>query len=141
MLKSTIVVVTFFSKFSFDTVVIHFLPGNLKTLKKRLFFPVKCQSMEDLKSILVSETASDHKYFQTNFPMTMNNTTARTSTSATATIIEPELLLLLLAHRSVNQMIRSIAYAATHLMGYEKVLVLHPGLYFTNSTTQQSQRK
>ena len=111
---------------------------------KELIFPTqildedKCQSMEDLKSILVSETASDHKYFQTNFPMTMNNTTARTSTSATATIIEPELLLLLLAHCSVNQMICSIAYAATHVMGYEKVLVLHPGFYFTNSTTQQS---
>ena len=116
---------------------------------KELIFPKhildedKCQSMEDLKSILVTVTASDHhEYFQTNFPMTTNSTTARTSTSTTATIIEPELLLLL-AHCSVNQMVRSIAYAAiaTHLMGYEKVLVLHPGLYFTNSTTQQSQRK
>lgn len=112
---------------------------------KELIFPKhildedKCQSMEDLKSILVTVTASDHhEYFQTNFPMTTNSTTARTSTSTTATIIEPELLLLLLAHRSVNQMIRSIAYAATHLMGYEKVLVLHPGFYLTNSTTQQS---
>ena len=109
---------------------------------KELIFPKqildedKCQSMEDLKSILVTETASDHEYFQTNFPMTTNNTTA-TSTSTTATIVEPGLSLLL-AHRSVNQMIRSIAYAATHLMGYEKVLVLHPGFYFTNSTTQQS---
>ena len=113
---------------------------------KELIFPKqildedKCQSMEDLKSILVTETASDHEYFQTNFPMTTNNTTATstsTSTSTTATIVEPGLSLLL-AHRSVNQMIRSIAYAATHLMGYEKVLVLHPGFYFTNSTTQQS---
>ena len=115
---------------------------------KELIFPKqildedKCQSMEDLKSILVTETASDHEYFKTNFPMTTNNTTATststsTSTSTTATIVEPGLSLLL-AHRSVNQMIRSIAYAATHLMGYEKVLVLHPGFYFTNSTTQQS---
>ena len=123
-----------------------FLCMNLSDQQgKELVFPKhildedKCQSMEDLKSILVSETALDHEYFQTNFPMTTNNTTARTSTSATATIIEPELLLLLLlAHCFVNQMIRSIAYAATHLMGYEKVLVLHPGFYFTNSTTQQS---
>ena len=30
----------FFLKFSFDTVVIHFVPGNSKTLKTRLFFPV-----------------------------------------------------------------------------------------------------
>ena len=111
---------------------------------KELIFPKqildedKCQSMEDLKSILVTETASDHEYFKTNFPMTTNNTTATsTSTSTIATIVEPGLSLLL-AHRSVNQMIRSIAYAATHLMGYEKVLVLHPGFYFTNSTTQQS---
>ena len=37
---STIVVVTFFSKFSFDTVVIHFYQVLLKTLKKWLFFPV-----------------------------------------------------------------------------------------------------
>ena len=37
---STMVICTFFRTFSFDTVVIHFLPGNLKTLKKRLFFPV-----------------------------------------------------------------------------------------------------
>ena len=28
----------FFWTFSFDTVVTHFVPGNLKTLKKRLFF-------------------------------------------------------------------------------------------------------
>ena len=40
LLKSTIVVFTFFWTFSFDTVVTHFVPGNLKTLKKRLFFPV-----------------------------------------------------------------------------------------------------
>ena len=39
--NSTMVVVTFFSTFSFDTVVIHFYQVNLKTLKKRLFFPVE----------------------------------------------------------------------------------------------------
>ena len=43
---STIVVVTFFSKFSLDTVVIHFLPGNLKTLKNGFF---SCHTKSNIK--------------------------------------------------------------------------------------------
>ena len=57
-------VVTFFFEDFFDTVVIQVLPATLKTLKKRVFFPVHC---------IVSGAIIDTKNIGTSKLITMFN--------------------------------------------------------------------
>ena len=85
----------------------------------------------------------DPAYLKDNFHLDTTGATSETTSDGAngggvnASLTDPSLPLLF-AHKIVDQIVCAIAHVATHLNGYNKVLVLHPESYPTNSVTKQS---